>query len=274
MSINFDVLIDSSEYAIDMKSGLETLQGVSDATRTIAETVLTDRVVKRKSHKSKVRTNLKQTFKGSYGHIYSLEIYDDLLKKKFNRIGKETFSELMTYYICQSLYLENEELSPKAEKIIEKLGVNSDKLIQELRVSSLENIHEISTKFNQEVELNFRKSRNKRNTIAKFNKKTAKALEAVESSEKMKVVACITRFNIFTGNGRLLLEDEGETVAFGFKMRYSQIRLDAKKAFSENLDQNNGVSGEKRSYLKLQVQPVKLRDGKIVKYMVTGIYND
>ena len=65
MSINFDIEIDSPEYAVDMKSGLDTLQGVSDATRTIAESVLTDRVVRRQSYKSKVRTKLKRTFKGS-----------------------------------------------------------------------------------------------------------------------------------------------------------------------------------------------------------------
>jgi len=274
MSINFDIVIDSPEYAVDMKSGLETLQGVSDATRTIAETVLTERVVRRKSHKSNVRTILKQTFKGSYGHIYSLEVYDENLKSKLRRIGKATFSEVMTYFICESLYLEHKELSDKAQRIIGKLGENSEKLIKELRVSSLENIHEISTKFNHEVKVSYRKSRNKRNTIAKFNKKTAKALQAVESREKLKIVACITRFNIFTGNGRLLLQGETETVAFGFRMKYTELRLEAKKIFSANLDKNNGVSADKLKYLKLKAQPIKLRDGKIVKYIVTGMHND
>lgn len=274
MSINFDLVIDATEYAVDMKAGLETLQGISDATRTIGETLLTDRVVRRKSHKSKVRTNLKQTFKGSYGHVFSLDVYDDNLNKKFKRIGKKTFAEIMTYFIHEALYIEHDELSTKAAKIIARLGNNAEKLIEELRVSSLGNVHEISMKFNQEIKLNFRISRDNRTPIATFNKSTAKSLKAVEHKEKICIVASITRFNIFTGNGRLLVKDATETVAFGFRLKYSQIRLSAKKIFSENLDANNGVASDQMKFLKLEVQSVMLRDGKVVKYYVTGIYDD
>ena len=70
MSINLDVLIDTPEHSVDMKTGLETLLGVSDATRSISETVLIGHVPKKQNAKSNVRTNLKQSFKGSYGHEF------------------------------------------------------------------------------------------------------------------------------------------------------------------------------------------------------------
>lgn len=274
MSIDFDVVIDSPEYSIDMKSGLDTLQGVSDATRYIAETVLTGQVVKRQSHKSNVRTTLKQSFKGSYGHVYSLDIYDEELKKEFRKIGSATFAEIMTYFISESLYLETRELSFKAQNIIDKLGQVAEGLIKQLRVSSLENIHEISAKFDHDVKLRYRKNRNDQTTLATFNKSTVLALQAKESNDTFDVTACITRLNINTGNGRLFLKGATETVAFGFGIEYKSVTLKAKKKFSENLDINNGLNSENLIYLNISVRPIKLKDGKIVKYIVKGFYND
>lgn len=40
MCINFDVVIESPENSVDMKAGLDTLQGASEATRYVAETFL------------------------------------------------------------------------------------------------------------------------------------------------------------------------------------------------------------------------------------------
>jgi hypothetical protein len=274
MSIDFDVVIDSPEHSIDMKSGLDTLQGVSDATRYIAETVLTGQVVKRQSHKSKIRTTLKQSFKGSYGHVYSLDIYDEELKKEFRKIGSSTFAEIMTYFISESLYLETRELSSKAQDVIDKLDEKAEGLIKQLRVSSLENIHEISTKFDHDVKLRYRKNRSDQTTLATFNKSTVLALQAKESTDTFDVTASITRLNIKTGNGRLLLKDTAETVAFGFGTEYKAVKLGAKKKFSENLNHNNGLNSEEWIYLKISVRPIKLKDGKIVKYIVKRFHND
>ncbi|WP_417422342.1 hypothetical protein [Halomonas sp.] len=48
MSIDLDVVIKTSDYSVDMKSGLETLQGASETTRCIADTILTNRIKKKK----------------------------------------------------------------------------------------------------------------------------------------------------------------------------------------------------------------------------------
>ena len=157
MTINFDVVIDTEEQAVDMKAGLDTMQGVSDATRIISETVLNERTPQRLSHKGKVRTTLKKNFKGSYGHIFSLDINDDQLKRKYNTVGKAVLAELISYFISESLYKDSETLSLKAQKIVDKLGDTSEKLVKQLRVSALENIHEVSTKFNHDVKIRYRK---------------------------------------------------------------------------------------------------------------------
>jgi hypothetical protein len=274
MSINFDVVIDTPEHSVDMKSGLDTLQGVSDATCCIAEVILTENTPKRQTHKRKIRTTLKQSFKGSYGHIFSLDIFDAKIKNKFNSIGKVVFSELTSYFISEALYIEPKALSLKAQRIVDNLGSNSEKLVKQLRVSSLENIHEISSKFGHDVKIRFRKSRNEQTVLGTFDKTTAKVLQAEESPEELELIVSITRLNINTGNGRLLLKDTANTVAFGFGIKYREVDLTAKKVFSENLDKNNGVHRSKWVYLRITASPIKLKDGKIVKYIVKGFYPD
>lgn len=275
MSINLDVVIDSppNQY-VDMKAGLDSMQGVSDATRLIAEAVLTGSTPHRLSHKGKVRTSLKQSFKGSYGHIFTLDIHDGTLLNKFNRIGKSVFAELVSYFMSESLYMETRQLTYKAQAIVDKLGETSEELVKQLRVSTLANIHEISIKFNHDVKVRYRESRDKQSILAKFDRSTAKILQAEESTQPIELLAHITRLNINTGNGRLLVKGERDTVAFGFGIEYKAVSLKAKKIFSENLDFNNGLDDKHWKFLRISVLPIRLHDGKVIKYIVKGFYND
>ncbi|MEE5133986.1 hypothetical protein [Pseudomonas alliivorans] len=274
MPVNLEVVIDTEDYEVDMKAGLETLQGVSEATLSIAETLVTGKVAQRHRGAGNVRTILKKTFKGSYGQIFTIEISDDDLKKEYKKIGNATFVELMSYFMKESLYLESKELSVKAQKVVDDLGDSAEALIKKLRVSSMENIHKISTMFNHDVNIRHRKSLDERTVIASFNRTTVLALSATEFDANVDITASITRLNINTGNGRLLLQGADETVAFGFGIEYKEVRLEAKKKFSENLDHNNGLEISKWRNLRITARPVKLRDGKIVKYIVKGFYND
>ncbi len=274
MTINFDLVIETEEDSVDMKAGLESMQGVSDALRCVAESVLAGKTPKRQTHKSKVRTSLKRSFKGSYGHIFSIDLYDEGLRKKLNAIGRPAFVELISYFISESLYMESQPLSPKAQKVLEELGERAESVVSQLRVSSLENIHEISNKFNHDVRVRYRKSRYNQVVLAKFDRKTAKVLQAKPSDEVVELEVMVTRLNIYTGNGRLQVKGQDETVAFGFGITYRDVRLEAKKVFSENLNYNNGLKLGKWRYIKIKASPVKLRDGKVVKYIVKGFYED
>ncbi|ACO79365.1 hypothetical protein AvCA_32020 [Azotobacter vinelandii CA] len=233
MSLNLDVIIDTPEQSVDMKAGLDTLQGTSDAIRTIGETVLSEKISERLSHKGKVRTTLKKSFKGSYGHTFSLDIHDEELKRKFNSIGKTVFSELISYFISESLYKESEQLSAKAQKIVDNLGDTIEGLVKQLRKSPLNNVHEVSTKFNYDVKLRFRKSASEQVVISHFDKHAAEVLQAKEDKQKIDIIASIARLNINTGNGRLLLKDADETVAFGFGVGYRDVNMEAKNYFQK-----------------------------------------
>ncbi|CAB3718189.1 hypothetical protein A9G00_38280 [Achromobacter xylosoxidans] len=270
MAYNLDVVIETPQHEVDMKTGLDTLQGSSDAIRYISESILTKQVPERLNHKSKVRTLLKQSFKGSYGHVFQLEIHDGDLQSSFNRIGRETFSELIAFYLNEAMNVDSKDLSPKAQKIVEGLGEVSEALTNQLRKSSVKNIHEVPIKFDYDVKLRFRRNRDDQTMLARFDQNTAKFFKAVEGKQKFVLSAMITRLNIHTGNGRLQEEGANHTLPFSFASGYKAVSFKAKKAFSNNLDYNNGLEDKDWVYLNILVRPINLIDGPVIKYLIEG----
>ncbi|WP_187984672.1 hypothetical protein [Vibrio metschnikovii] len=270
--MNFDIVIDSDENIVDMKTGLETMQGASEIVRLITETVLTNKVPERKSHKSSVRTNLKKSFKGSYGHTFSLDIYDSVLKNNFAKIGEQTLMEVISYLLSESLYQASNNLSLNAQNVINDLNDNYEVLLGKLRQTPLKSIHESPIKLNKNVKLRYRKNDNDQTIIVQLDRLTAKALDTKTDNTKYSIMACITRFNIHTGNGRLLVNGEEETVPFSISIPYRNVKLDTKKKFSRNLDENNGINDNTlRTYINMSVKRINSYGGQVVKYVIIGI---
>ncbi|TVO36208.1 hypothetical protein [Vibrio algivorus] len=276
MSISFDVVINSEDYSVDMNSGLDTLKGASEVTQQIATTLLVDKVPQKLTSDNKVRTTLKRSFKGSFGQVFSLEFYDEEAKKRFNKMGKSVFIELMSYFINEALFQNTLKLSKKATATLEKMGGElEENLLNQLRKSSLSHLHASPNKFNKDVSLRFRKSRVEQKVIATLNKETYKTLVPKTDRKKIQITASITRLNINTGNGRLLLKGKDETIAFGFPLQkhYRQLKVASKKIFSDNLHINNGQEKENWKTLNLVAHTLKTHDGKIIKYLLEGIEN-
>lgn len=274
MTIDFDLVIDTEEDTVDMKAGLDSMQGVSDAIRCIGETLLTNKVPERLTSKSNIRTSLKKSFKGSYGHIFSLDLYDEKSQANLRKFGRSSFVELISYFLNESMYRDTSPLSEKAQNALDRLKENAEKLVDQLRTASLGNIHEISVKFDHDIKIRYRKSRDDQIVIASFDRDSAQVLNAEQSDEVIDLDVVITRLNIHTGNGRLQIEGENETVAFGFGTEYKTLRIRAKKTLSSNLDKNNGVETDNWQYLKLTVSPIKLMNGKVIKYLVRQVHAD
>lgn len=273
MSLNLDVVIESPTDSVDMKAGLDTLQGVSDVARHITQTVLTSNVRERQTHKAKVRTELKQSFKGSYGQIFSIEIYDEDAEKEFRRLGRSVFLELMSYFLCESVYKDYPyDLSKKAEQVLVRLGAKADALSRQLRQSPLRNLHEVSEKFNYGVKIRYHKSKFTQHELARFDRITAETIAAKPSKEPVEFQAAITRLNIHTGNGRLMVKGASDTVAFGFAVAYRYVPIEIKEALSNNLAVNNVRQQEKLTYIRAVARPIKLRDDRVVKYLLTELY--
>lgn len=271
MEINYDITIQTEESEIDLKAGIETIEGAAETTRCIIETIASQHVPQRQSSKSNVRAKLKHTFKGSYGLRFSIEINDLHDQKSIRKIKKETVAELTTYFINEALYKESNELTDEAKVIIEKLEQNSELLVSQLRVSSLAKLHKVARLFNQNIKLRQIKSHSEKFILGEFTRDSSHILDAKATKESLIISAGITRFNIYTGNGRLLPKDSNETVAFGFKSNYKDIKMKTKKIFSENLDYNNGLDSEKMKNINLEVTPIKVHNDKVVKYIINKI---
>lgn len=139
----------------------------------------------------------------------------------------------------------------------------------------MEHLHSVSNNFNQDVKLRFRQSREKQTTLTTINKSSYATLKPVTNKTKINILASITRLNINTGNGRLLIKGEAETVAFGFpaEKRYRDLKLASKKPFSKNLHTNNGKSSDELETLELKVHTQRTRSGRIIKYIIEDIIN-
>ncbi|TOK48256.1 hypothetical protein CGI18_07125 [Vibrio parahaemolyticus] len=276
MSVNFDVWIDSDDFAIDMNAGLETLRGASEVTRKVAGTLLNEKVPKQLTPESKVRTKLKRNFKGSFIQTFSLELEDPELQKRFRKIGKVPFTELVSYFISEALYQDSAKLSDKAEKILKGLGGKlEEELIDHLRVSSLTHLHAISVHFNKEVKLRYRQNRTDQTVLAKLDRGTVATLKPRTEKKEIEIEACITRLNINTGNGRLQLKGANETVAFGFpqQVKFIEQKRAMRQTISNNLNLNCklGADRDKWETLKLRAYTQVTSSGHIVKYIIMGI---
>lgn len=267
MNVKFDFLIDSEEFSIDMKTGLESLQGVSDTFRLIGEALLTDDVADRKTHRNDVRTNLEKNFKGSYGQIFSLEPHDKDAVLALQKMGKDIFAELVNYILSEALYEESKPLSGKAQNVLENLSQKTvQQLMKKLR-NPLRNLHKIHRAFGYSLQIRYRKYATDPVLIQMFNANTYEALNAQESRDTVEIKAAITRINIKNGNGRIKIYTESNTLAFGFGKAFESLPKEIKKIFSTNLNNNMGINQDNWEYLNLKVHPVKLGDGSIIKYV-------
>ena len=269
MELNLDLVISTPDHTVDMKSGLTTMQGISDGVRIITETAATNKVPDKNTSRSSIRTRLKENFDGSYGQIFSVQAFNDESKAQLNLIGKDALAEIISYYFAEAYYQDFHPLSQKAQEFVDSLGNKSNSLIKALRRQNLiNNIHNVSNNFGYDVKVRYRKSKNKIQELQTFNEETYAKMSAVESPKIINLEASITRFNTFTGNGRLQIKGKKETVAFGF-YAYKTVNFVTKKFFSKNLDDNNGVVEiEDIKYLKIKASSLQKRDGDIVKYMI------
>lgn len=271
MELDFEIIVDSPEPAVDMKAGLDTLQGISDAARKITISFANDELAKRLSYQGGIRTKLKQSFRGSFGQRFSIEVLGNHEQGRINEIGKSTFVELLAHTLTAAKYGKPRKLSLEARAILDEMQMSENDLVEEIRTSCMRRVHKLSAKFGHDVTVSYKPRNEDRLEVGKFTKKSALMLNTVFDPARIKISAAVSRLNINTGNGRLRLKGEKETVAFGFFGDYFFVDMDLKKIFSENLDENNGVRSDHWEHISLYAQTIRLKSGKIVKYLISGV---
>lgn len=269
MKVSFDVVIKSGNDDVDMEYGIKTLGGTSEVTCLLAEAILRKRIIQRRTHVNPARAVLKQSFKSSYGQNFDVVVSEPALVSELNKMGRAVFSEVMSYFISESLYLETRQVSQKAATIINGLGDIEDEIIGRIR-SPLKRMHEVNVKRGYDVELNYKKPLPAgKQRIAELNATTRVNLfQSRIANVQIQITAIITRFNSRTGNGRLVLQGENDTVPFGFYMPLKTIQRRQKTKISGNLHVNNGKNEEEFVYLTLTVSRVTILSGETIKYLI------
>lgn len=273
LKIDLDVVIDSPGNDIDMQYGLETLKGTSDVIGIVAESILRERVPDRRTHKSDVRTKLKQSFVGSYGQRFSIEVNDEKLKRRLKKIGNDTFLEVLIYFVMEALYLDVDNLSEEAAEIVEQLSNISDKLVNRLKEPLIE-MHKIPNYFNYDVKIRQRKrGLPEPKQLLLLDKGTAiNITESVISDTDEDIEVVVVRFHSITGNGRFYIKDLEKIESFGFYTKMKTVKNKIRKSISSNLHNNNTVRPEDGDFIKVRVRKVSLPGGKLIKYLIVGVY--
>ncbi|CQJ04488.1 hypothetical protein OU748_003619 [Yersinia enterocolitica] len=269
MKVSYDLVIKSGDQDVDMEYGVDTLGGTSEVTCILAEAILRKKIIKRRTHVNPARAVLKQSFKSSYGQNFDLVVNEPELVAELKKMGRSVFSEVMGYFISESLYLETKEVSPKAASFINGLAEIEDELIERIRRPLLR-MHRINLQRNFDIEFNYKKPISKE-TVINLNTRTATNLtQSKIIKQKVEISAVITRFNSRTGNGRLVLEGEDDTVAFGFYMPLKSIQTAQKRKISLNLH-NNNTREDNYSYISMVVSRVVILSGETVKYLIHSV---
>ncbi len=254
MKVSYDLIIESGEEELDMEYGLETLAGTAEVTCILAEAILRKRIIRRRSHVNPARAVLKKNFTGSYGQNFDIVIHDPELISELRRMTRSVFSEVMGYFYVRGNVFKSKQVSPEATVIINDLSDIADELIDRIR-APLIRMHKINLQKNYEIELNYKSPQIKRTSLDLLKLPRQILTDSRVSGQRFDIRAMITRFNARTGTGRLVLEGEDDTIAFGFSSPLRNIPADQKSNVSLNLHTNNGLN-DNYTYLTLNVSQV------------------
>jgi len=270
MKVSFDVVMKSGQKDVDMDFAIDTLSGTAQVTCLIAEGILNQKVIKRRTSANEVRAVLKHSFKSSYGQNFDIILHNEEHIKVMGRITRTVFSEVMRYFISEALYIESQQVSPKAEEVIATLSEIEDDLIERIR-NPLQEMHQITLQSGYNVELNYKRPSNEFKIITLTQDTARNITQSVIEKETVDIVAAITRYNSRTGNGRLLLPGEDKTVAFGFYEKMINVSAVQKRRVSANLHHNTALEQENYAHLSMKVRRVNVYSGETIKYLIMKV---
>lgn len=270
MKISFDVVMKSGNQDVDMDYAIDTLSGTAQVTCLLAEGILNQKVIKRRTSSNEVRAILKQSFKSSYGQNFDIILHNEDHIKAMGRMTRTVFSEVMRYFITEALYIESQQVTPRAEEVIASLSHIEDDLIERIR-NPLVEMHQITLQNGYNVDLNYKRPTNEFKIITLSNNTAINITQSEIEKKPVDITAAITRYNSRTGNGRLLLPGEEKTIAFGFYEKMVNVHSSQKRKISANLHHNTALAQEDYSHLSITVRKVNVLSGETIKYLILKV---
>lgn len=273
INLDMDVVVGHGQNdfeELEMNSGIKVFAGASDITQITTSTILDDSVPKKSTSIHGLRNMFKHTFDGSFGQNFDLRIDDPEKIKRFNEIGRIVFFDVMSYYISKGMGIAHNLKSQKAIDLVERLKPLEKQLLIRIQ-EPIQNLHKTVEKQKYNVLLR-RRTANKEFVVAKMDAQTLFNINVEhESAQPVEEDVIITRFNMLTGTGRLLLDRQADSVAFRHHLNWEHVLQSQKNKFSRNLDRNN--RGGKDAFIPITISAYELRDhiGELKAYIIREI---
>lgn len=270
-AINFTLMFDTNEYQTEMDSTAKTLKGVSDTVEIIGEAIAETQVRDSKTTRSSASAWLEDSFRGSYGLNFRLDITGERAERNLVGIHDDVIAEIMTYYFSDLLHLEDPELSPEATAVIARLSEISTPLKRRLH-NPLKDMHAVTMRTGSVLKFFKRTAVRERTEIVRLSNETYDYLTRTrieQREERFSIM--VNRFNSFTGNGRLVIAGSSRTTAFGISGRRGPENEVRKTILSENLHNNTDVEEEDRQFITITGRRVKLSDNSTIKILIDSV---
>lgn len=269
--VPMEVVIGSgtTEYTeLDFYNGSKALEGTSELLAILSNTILNEDVVTKVPSIEGISSVFRNSYEGSFGQRFLLKITGVKQQERFNRIGEKAFFDLLSYYLSRPFMTEHEFKSARAKKI---------SLIdfKDHYLPLMKRLHGPLVKIHKPIEEQGYsvKIKKKRMLLINYNASSLENLNIEKADEvRVNITASITRFNRLTGTGRLILDEESESVSFEPSSMWRDFPAAQKKVLSRNLDANTDSKIFKS--ILLEVTAIRNYLGEIKKYSLHRIIMD
>ncbi|HBL7319990.1 hypothetical protein A9K82_11760 [Enterobacter kobei] len=252
---------------LDFYYGSKALEGTSEIVTVLTNTILNREVVTKIPSIEGITASFRTSYEGSFRQRFMLKITGDEQKRNYEAIGEGAFLDVMSYYLTRPLLTPYNFSYKRASRIVEELEPDYRSLMKRL-YGPLLKLHKPIEEQNYKVEL-----KRRRTNLVSYDNSTLENLTIERAdAERIFIEASITRFNRLTGTGRLILEEDSESVSFEPFSLWREFPLEQRRKLSRNLDVNTDNANFTR--LRLEVTAIRNFLGDIKKYSLHRVVMD
>ncbi|EEH92576.1 MULTISPECIES: hypothetical protein [Citrobacter freundii complex] len=252
---------------LDFYYGSKALEGTSEIITVLTNTILNREVVTKIPSIEGIAASFRTSYEGSFRQRFMLKITGDQQRQNYTSIGEGAFLDVMSYYLTRPLLTPYVFEYRRAARIVEELQPDYRSLMKRL-YGPLLKLHKPIEEQNYTVEL-----KRRRTNLVRYDHSTLENLIIERADEERIIIdASITRFNRLTGTGRLILEEDSDSVSFEPAFLWREFPAEQKRKLSRNLDVN--TDNENFTRLRLEVTTIRNFLGEIKKYSLHRVIMD
>lgn len=252
---------------LDFYHGSKALEGTSEAIAVLSNVILNREVVTKVPSIEGINAIFRNSYEGSFGQRFELKIVGPRQKDNYHKIGERAFFDVLRFYLSRPLMTDFEFAMMKSRHIVEELSEHHSSIMKRLYNPFLK-LHKPIEEQHYSVTL-----KRARTSIVRYDESSLGNLtREIIDDNRIVIQASITRFNRLTGTGRMILEEDSESISFEPAILWRDFPMPQKKKLSRNLDANNQV--ENFTTLTLEVTAIRNYLGEVKKYSLHQVILD